>query len=122
MDDIVSFNRPTQNLDKRIRDFFGSFANVGWFSVEIGITKVNRLGDFSRCSANIIIKNGTVLNMEDISGVLDVLDNAGIVTPLPAFHGEELVLYTIDENGGWIDAEVADKEEDFLYVTYYSID
>ena len=119
---------PAQNLNKRLEKFLASFAKNGWFSVEIGITEVDHIqcssGDydnFVRHHYNIGVKNGFILTMNEIPNVLDILDEAGILDPLPIFHGEELVLYTFDEDGNWVDAKVADKKEDFFYVTYYSL-
>lgn len=130
LDDTTFANRehPASNLNKRLEKFLASFAKNGWFSVEIGITEVDHVqcssGDydnFVRHYFNIIVKNGFILNMNEIPNVLDILDEAGIVDPLPEFHGEELALYTFDEDGNWVDARVADKKEDFFYVTYYSL-
>ena len=124
-------DRPAmQNLDKRLGNFLASFAKDGWFSVEIGITELRQVlqipGDYYREELirhhfNIVVKNGLVLNMDEIPNVLDILDEAGITDPLPEFHGEELTLYTFDEDGNWIDAGVADEKEDLFYVTYHSL-
>lgn len=118
----------TLNLDKRLNGFLASFAKNGWFSVEIGITEVDHVRRNSsnynntvRHHFNIVVKNGFVLNVEEIPDVLSILDEAGIVEPLPNYHGEEFVLYTLDEDGNWVDAEVANKKEDFFYVTHYSL-
>lgn len=123
--------RPAQNLNKRLEKFLASFAKNGWFSVEIGITEVDHVqcssGDYDNfvrhyCNiVNIVVKNGFILTMDEIPNVLDILDEAGVTDPLPEFHGEELVLYTLDKDGNWVDAKVAEKKEDFFYVTYHSL-
>ena len=52
--------------------------------------------------AKLIIKDGFILNSEEIPNVLSILDAAGIENPLPAFsdevlHGKGLALFTLNK-------------------------
>lgn len=133
--DFVSCERPTtknnvRSLDSRLDQFLESFMRNGWFSVEFGfftpgtewdphckeMTPVNTGEHY-----NLVIKNGFILNREEIPNVLGILDAAGITNALPAFIGNELDLYTLDDDGNWVSSEGA-REENFFYMTFYSVE
>ena len=117
--------------DGRLDQFLGSFMRNGHFSIELGIFTPGTEWD-PHCKETIsvnagehcvlVIKNGFILNPEEIPGVLDVLDEAGIVGALPEFSGVELDYYVLDENNNWANTrEVEDLGDNFFYVSYYSL-
>lgn len=123
-----------RNLDHRLDEFLESFMRDGWFSVEFGIFisgtewdphnkehLPTNIGEY----CNLTIRNGFILNREEITNVLGILDAAGITEALPRFNGEEmaeLVRYTLNDDGKWVNPSEVDKEDNFFYVTYYSVD
>lgn len=123
--DFAKIDRP---LDERIVDFLASFKDKGWISVEIGFftpgtewnshthesEPVNDGGYY-----NLIIRDGEILDPEEMDNFLSILDAEGIADPLPAFDGKELDLYTLID-GKW--ASLDGSKEDFFYVSYYSIE
>lgn len=133
--DFVSCERPTtksnvRSLDSRLDQFLESFMRSGWFSVEFGFFTPDTEWD-PHCKEmasvnagehyNLAIKDGFILNREEIPNVLSILDAAGITNALPAFNGNELDLYTLDDGGNWVSSEEA-REENFFYMTFYSIE
>ena len=120
--DVASSERPTtrtnvRNLDSRLDKFLESFMRNGWFSVKFGF--FNPGFEWGHCS--LTIKDGFVLNREEIPSVLSVLDAANITNALPAFDGNELEFYTLDGDGNWTRYEEA-KEEDLFYMTFCSVE
>lgn len=121
--------RVVDSVDDRLTEFLGSFTRKGRFSIEFGFficttewnprrkkhTIVNT-GDY----CTLTIQDGIVLNREKIPNVLRILDAAGIMTPLPVFKGEEMILYT-PRGKDWIEFEDLGRDDTF-YMTYYSID
>ena len=120
----------TQNLDGRLDKFLESFMQNGWFSVEFGFFAPNIEWD-SHCKEHVAvnvgrhysltIKDGLVLNREEIPNVLSILDAAGVTNALPVFSGKELDLYTLDDDDNWVSSEET-KDENFFYATYYSLE
>lgn len=118
-----------RSLDNRLDQFLESFAQDGWFSVEIGFFDPETQWDSRRKEHdivntgehyNLVIKNGFVLNREEIPNVLSILDAAHIANALPAFSGNELDLYTLNDDGEWVSPEET-KENGFFYATYHSV-
>ena len=116
--------------DNRLDLFLKSFMRNGWFSLEFGFYEAGQKWDWNReelvtvnagVHHTLTIKDGFVLNREEIPNVLSILDAAGITNALPAFNGNELELYTLDDDGNWVSSEEA-KEEHFFYVTFYSVE
>ena len=114
--------------DERIGRFLESFAEKGWISVEVGFFTPDTEWDphshehvpvNSGEHYNLTIKNGFILNREEIPNILSILDAEGIADPLPAFDGKELDLYTLVD-GKW--ASPDGSKEDFFYVSYYSVE
>lgn len=133
--DLTNCERPATKsnvccLDNRLDQFLESFMRNGWFSVEFGFFTPGTKWD-SHCKEmapvntgehyNLAIKDGFILNREEISNALSILDEAGIANALPALKGNELDLYTLDDDGNWVSSKEA-KEEDFFYVTFYSVE
>lgn len=118
--------RPDGRLDK----FLEGFMQNGRFSVEFGFFTPDTEWD-PHCSEhvsvdtgehyNLVIKDGFILNREEIPNVLSILDAAGITNALPAFNGNELDLYTLDDDGNWVSSEEA-REENFFYTTFYFVE
>ena len=123
--------RPDDRLDK----FLEGFMQFGWFSVEFGFFTPGTEWD-PHCSKhvsvntgehyNLVIRDGFILNREEIPNVLSILDAAGIESPLPAFsdevlHGKGLALFTLNSDDDWVSSEET-EEEDFFYVTFYSVE
>ena len=118
-----------QKPDNRLDKFLKGFMRNGWFSIEFGFfapgiewnphfkkqTHINT-GEHR----NLVIKDGFILNKEEIPNILSMLDTAGITNALPAFAGNELDIYTLD-NDNWVIAKDI-NEEDFFYVSYYSVE
>ncbi|MBR3236157.1 hypothetical protein IKF92_00540 [Candidatus Saccharibacteria bacterium] len=118
-----------QPFDGRLDEFLNCFRRDGWFWVEFGIfvhatewdphckehTSVNA-GE----SYHLTIRDGNVLNEKEIPSVLSILDAAGIEEALPAFNGEELDFYTLDDEGNWVKSEL--EEDGIFYVTYYPVE
>lgn len=138
--DFADCERPAKRstvrrLDDRLDKFLEGFMQSGWFSVEFGFftpgTEYNpHCHEHVSVNAsehyNLVIKDGFILNREEIPNVLDILDAAGIKEALPAFSDEGrlnpgLGLFTLNEDGNWVSSEEA-KEDDFFYVTFYSIE
>ena len=132
--DFADHERPAikniaRRLDNRLDQFLESFMRNGWFSVEFGFFTPGTEWD-PHCKEQVpvnagehyslVIKDGFILNREEIPNVLSILDTAGITNALPAFNGNELDLYTLDDNGNWVSSEGA-KEENFFYTTFYSV-
>ena len=132
--DFANCERPTtknnvRSLDSRLDQFLESFMRNGWFSVEFGFFTPGTEWD-PHCKEmatintgehyNLAIKDGFILNREEIPNVLGILDAAGITNALPAFRGNELDLYTLDDDGNWVGSEEA-REENFFYMTFYSV-
>ena len=132
--DFANCERPTtknnvRSLDSRLDQFLESFMRNGWFSVEFGFFTPGTEWD-PHCKEmatintgehyNLAIKDGFILNREEIPNVLGILDAAGITNALPAFRGNELDLYTLDDDGNWVSSEEA-REENFFYMTFYSV-
>ena len=118
-----------RTLDDRLAGFLDSFRREGWFSVEFGFFVCSTEWDPHNKEHTIVnagehytlaIRDGIVLNREEIPNVLSILDAAGIADPLPAFDGEELDIYTL-EDGNWVEYEDLGAENNF-YVSYYSVD
>ncbi len=114
--------------DERIGRFLESFAEKGWISVEVGFfapgTEWNPhchecVPVNSGEHYNLAIKNGFILNREEIPNILNILDAEGIADPLPAFDGKELDFYTLVD-GKW--ASPDGSKEGFFYVSYYSVE
>lgn len=136
--DSASSGRPTtqanvRNLDNRLGRFLESFAQGGWFSIEFGFFVPGTEWDphcKEHVSVNVgehyglVVKNGFVLNREEIPNVLGILDAAGITEALPAFKEEHLGgsmgMYTLDGDN-WVSAEET-EEDGFFYMTCYSIE
>lgn len=119
-----------RDSDDRLGKFLESFMRDGWFSVEFGIFIPGTEWDphcKEHVSANIgeyrnlVIRNGFILNREEIPEVLSILDYADITEALPAFNGRELDRYALDTNGDWVNPKEV-KKENFFYVTYYSLE
>lgn len=117
--------------DCRLDLFLNCFMKTGWYSVEFGIqTPTEELvwrpdtKDYvpvvtTDDHCNLVIKDGFILNNEDIPDVLSILDDAGITESLPAFEGkEELVTYTLSE-GRWV--KTIEPEEGYFYTSFYSV-
>ena len=132
--DLTNCERPATKsnvrcLDNRLDQFLESFMRYGWFSVEFGFFTPGTEWD-PHCKEmapvntgehhNLAIKDGFILNREEIPNVLSILDEAGITNALPALKGNELDLYTLDDDGNWVSSKEA-KEENFFYVTFYSV-
>lgn len=132
--EYASRERPTmnsnvRNLDNRLDWFLECFRKDGWFSVEFGFWVLGAKWD-PHCheheiinigeSYNLVIKDGFVLNREEIPNVLGILDDAYIKDALPGFDGDELTLYTLVD-GSWV---VPDEEmgEGFFYISYCSVE
>lgn len=124
--DFAKIDRP---LDERIVDFLASFKDKGWISVEIGFfTPGTEWNSHTHESEpvndgehyNLIIRDGEILNPEEMDNFLSILDAEGIAGPLPAFDGKALDLYTL-RNGKWVSSEEA-EEKDFFYTSYYRVD
>ena len=119
-----------RGIDDRLSVFLKSFMRDGWFSLEFGFFVPGTEWD-PHCkehistnigeSCNLIIRNGFILNREEIPDVLNVLDDVGIVDVLPTFNGEELKRYTLNTHGQWVTPEEV-KKENFFYVSYYSLE
>jgi hypothetical protein len=134
--DFADCERPAKRstvrrLDDRLDKFLEGFMQSGWFSVEFGFFTPGTEYD-PHCHeqvfvnmgehCNLVIKDGFILNREEIPNVLDILDAAGIKEALPAFSDErQLDLFTLNEDGNWVSSKEA-KEDDFFYVTFYSIE
>lgn len=123
--DFAKIDRP---LDERIVDFLASFKDKGWISVEIGFcTPGTEWNSHTHESEpvnigehyGLIIRDGEILNPEEMGSFLSILDTEGIVDPLPAFDGKELDYYTL-KNGKWVISEEA-EEKGFFYASYYRI-
>ena len=116
--------------DERLDQFLESFMRDGWFSVEFGFFAPTPEWD-PHCKEhemvntgehyNLVIKNGFVLNREEIPNVLSILDAAGITDALPTFNGDELDIYTLDKDGNWVNPDEA-EEDNFFYMSYYSLE
>lgn len=118
-------------IDGRLNLLLESFMRPGWYSVEFGIQTpteelVWRPDDKDYVSVvtttdhcNLVIKDGFILNNEDIPDVLGILDDAGITEALPTFEGkEESAAYTL--NGGqWV--KTIAPEEGRFYASFYSV-
>lgn len=134
--DFADCERPAvhsiaRKLDHRLDKFLESFMREGWFSIEFGIFISGTEWD-PHCKEcipanvgifyNLTIRNGFILNRDEIDNVLSLLDTAGIREVLPAFNSEEaeLVRYTLNDDGNWVTP--VDKENNFFYVTYCSVD
>ena len=117
-------------MDNRLDVFLESFMRTGWFSIEFGIftpgtevwhPKFKEYVPSGIEHVNLVIKDGFILNREDIPYILDILDTAGIVDALPAFDGKELKTYALSKDGNsWRNSEEV-EESTFFYVSYYSV-
>ena len=121
-----------RKADDRLDLFLTSFMRDGWFSVELGIFSPESEWDprhKERSPINVgeyyslVIKNGFVMNRDEIPYILEFLDGKGITKPLPKFDGVELDLYTLSDDGSrWVNVSRLEKvEENFFYTTYYCI-
>ena len=133
--DLTNCERPAarntvRRPDNRLDRFLKSFRRNGWFSLEFGFYEAGQKWDWNRKELvtvnagvhhTLTIKDGFILNREEIPNVLSILDAAGITNALPAFNGNELELYTLDDDGNWVSSEEA-KEENFFYMTFYSVE
>lgn len=126
--DGTVFAKIDRPLDERIVDFLASFKDKGWISVEIGFfTPGTEWNSHTHESEpvnngehyNLIIRDGKILNPEEMDNFLSILDTEDITDPLPAFDGEKLDLYTLID-GKWASPDGSKK--DFFYVYYYSIE
>ena len=116
-------------IDGRLNLLLESFMRPGWYSVEFGIQTPTELvwrpdaKDYVPVTTddhcNLVIKDGFILNNEDIPDVLEILDDAGITEALPTFEGkEELATYTLNE-GQWV--KTIAPEEGRFYSSFYSV-
>jgi len=133
---LVNCERPasqdivTRIFDSRLGQFLESFMRDGWFSIEFGFFEptTKRDPNFKEQVTvndgehyNLVIKDGFVLNRDEIPNVLSILSAAGIKNSLPVFDGKELEIYALDDDGKWVSAKGMD-DKDFFYVSYYSIE
>lgn len=125
---LVSQN-DTRSSDDRLDKFLESFVRDGWFSVELGFFISGKEwnphnGEFVPANIGkhccLSIRDGFVLNREEIPNILSILDTAGIKNALPAFDGKEVYPYILVD-GGWTRPDGV-KKTPFFYVSYYSID
>jgi len=139
IENIISVNqgRPIaqkflRGIDSRLNKFMESFMREGHFSIEFGFFVYGgtewdpQYKEHCTVDAgehyNLIVKNGFILNMEDVPNVISILNLAGIEKALPAFDGKELVDYTLSNDGNcWIKSEET-KRKNFFHVSYYSVD
>ena len=126
---FANIERPCP-LDTRIKKFLDSFKDKGWISVEIGFWLPKlvwdpRFKESDYCnmgdSANIIIRDGEVLNPEDLEELLWIIDLAGIEDPLPEFNGEMLTQYALSEDKKSWELPPHNSEE-YFYIYYYNVD
>lgn len=119
-----------QDSDNRLGKFLESFMQDGWFSVSFGFYAPGTRWDPHRNklvptnngkSYCLDIKNGSILNSEEIPNVLGLLDSASITNALPAFDGKKTCLYTLID-GDWVRLEEVSKKPPFLYVFYDSVE
>ena len=119
-----------RNLDNRLVQFLESFMRNGWFSVEFGFFTPGSEWD-PHCKEqtfvnngehyNLVILDGFILNRGEIPNVISILDAAGITNALPAFNGNEQDLYTLNDEGNWVNSKEV-QEENFFYISYYSVE
>ena len=125
---LVSQN-DTRSSDDRLDKFLESFVRDGCFLVELGFFIPGKEWDphdkeFVPTNIgryySLVIRNGFVLNREEIPDILNVLDDAGIMDPLPAFDGKELDYYAL-VGGNWVHPS-EDEKTPFFYTSYFSVD
>ena len=115
----------TGDVDDRLTEFLDSFKKKGRFSIEFGFFTCTVVWNSRSKKHTIVnigerhtltIKDGIILNREEIHDVLRILDTADISAPLPVFKGEEATLYTL-KDGGWVKLEEL-REDNTFYVAY----
>lgn len=108
--------------DNRLDRFLESFLRDGWFLVEFGFFAPDsewvpyRDSLLAEEHCVLVIRDGRVVNEEEIPRVLNILDAASIIDALPEFDGEELRRYTLDCDGSWTGSENSP-----FYMTYCSV-
>ena len=103
----LSLRSRSRFFDNRLDAFLESFTRDGWFWVRFFFLKPGtkwygyneQIPATKDTYCTLVIKDGYILNREEIPNILDILDTAGITNALPPFNGNELEPYTIDDNG-----------------------
>lgn len=118
-----------RSFDNRLDLFLESFMYDGLFSVEFGLITPSAEPDFHGNNqtstgiskhCNLVIKGGFIMNREEISNALEILDTVGILKALPTFNGYDSYLYTLNEHGdSWVGF---DRTKDIFYMTYYPVE